>query len=919
IPADNGWRRYRIPITDSLRVRFGSPDLTLARHVRVWLDGITHTDDDPLEDQATNQQRPLVMLGGMEIVGSRWVTSDLTPAQTGSGTTMTLNAVNNVDNADVYTPPFDPGTTRNGARDQTRREQSLALEFTRLLPGDSLEAYKSFSLDEDYSRYGTLKFYVAGVEIPNYDPVTSNLFYFVRFASDEHGLNFYEYRAPVPPSSHPGAINWSEVKLKLTDLSNLKVDPRYSLSDTIIAPGETPGVTLVVKGRPSFTRLRRISFGVVNLDTAVVTSSGSVWLDEIRATDVARDRGTAERFTVTGRMANLLHYNVTYDARDEDFMQVGDTRGSGNRSSTYTVNAGFDLHRFFEGTGILLPISVNVTGSRAQPRYTAGDDVLRTGALAAASESQSGSRSYSVSYQRTWSERSHPLLRYTLGGVTANLSQARSVNLNPASVDTSRALSAGVSYSISPRKLLPVPIPEGRTYDRLRDGSGSLVLRNITQGRTAFIDFGADTRPFDPLLHHQFQARRNLMLSDPIREHIGFINLGKVVTWNQSMDSRYSLNRGRWLAPQLSWNASYFQNNGPELSKDLSIRAVNNAESFTASWGLPFDQLVARGRAAPRDTLKRAGPSFLRSLASCLGAVTMDAGVTRSSGFTRLAGAPRLAYMWGLTSDPGLRPDSTGSVQAAFGNASNETQDWRAGLRTRLLLAYDASIQTQANFGWHRTEVNDVPNRSQRVQFPDLDVDYGKLPEAIGLKHVFSNPRLRTTYSRNRNTEYSNSDTPTNISTNEEWRPLLGLTGDFRNGARAELHVQHRATVTEYRQVGSSIASDANTDVDLSLSRNYTRGQKVTFLGKQSTVKTNINMGLTATYSRRKSETRQAGIDRPINPISEDRLSVNATGSYGFSNNVTGNAELGFSQNRDLQRDIISRSIRIELRAQLTF
>jgi hypothetical protein len=275
--------------------------------------------------------------------------------------------------------------------------------------------------------------------------------------------------------------------------------------------------------------------------------------------------------------------------------------------------------------------------------------------------------------------------------------------------------------------------------------------------------------------------------------------------------------------------------------------------------------------------------------------------------------------MWGLSNDPGLKPDSTGSVQAAFGNATTENQDWRAGIRTRLLLGYDASIQTQANLGWHRAEYNDVLSRSQRVQFPDLDMDYGKLPEVIGLKHVFSNPRLRTTYSRNRNTEYSNSDTPTNISTSEEWRPLIGLTGDFRNGARAELRVQHRSTETEYRQVGSSIASDANTDVDLSLSRNYTRGQKVTFLGKQSTVKTNINMGLTASYSRRKSETRQEGIDRPINPISEDRLSVNATGSYGFSNNVTGNAELGFSQNRDLQRDIISRSIRIELRAQLTF
>jgi hypothetical protein len=90
-------------------------------------------------------------------------------------------------------------------------------------------------------------------------------------------------------------------------------------------------------------------------------------------------------------------------------------------------------------------------------------------------------------------------------------------------------------------------------------------------------------------------------------------------------------------------------------------------------------------------------------------------------------------------------------------------------------------------------------------------------------------------------------------------------------------------------------------------------------LGKQSTVKANITLGLTGTYSRHKSETRQAGVDRPFNPVNEDRLNINARGSYGFSNNVTGNAEVGFGQNRDLQRDIIRRSIRLELRAQFTF
>ena len=112
-----------------------------------------------------------------------------------TGTTVTLNAVNNVDNANVYTPPFDPGSTRNGAQDLTRREQSLALEFTKLRPGDSLEVFKTFSLDENYSRYQNLRFWVAGIEISRFDPLTGSLFpyvpatdslyYFVRFASDE--------------------------------------------------------------------------------------------------------------------------------------------------------------------------------------------------------------------------------------------------------------------------------------------------------------------------------------------------------------------------------------------------------------------------------------------------------------------------------------------------------------------------------------------------------------------------------------------------------------------------------------------------------------------------------------------------------------------------------------------------------------
>ena len=82
-------------------------------------------------------------------------------------------------------------------------------------------------------------------------------------------------------------------------------------------------------------------------------------------------------------------------------------------------------------------------------------------------------------------------------------------------------------------------------------------------------------------------------------------------------------------------------------------------------------------------------------------------------------------------------------------------------------------------------------------------------------------------------------------------------------------------------------------------------------------VRTNVNLQLTTVYERQKGGIRVGNSSELNNPVDRTRLSVNGTGSYGFSSNVTGSAVLGFSQNRD--RYIIRRSIRVEMRAQFTF
>lgn len=941
VASDNGWRRYRIPIGDTLAVRFGSPDLTLARQVRVWIEGIQDPDPPaPPNDAVDPAVRPLLVLGSLDIVGSRWQASDLTSTARLAGTTMTLNSVNSVDNADVYVPPFDPGQTRNGSQELTRREQSLALEFTELQPGDTLEAFKTFSINEDYSRYGALDWYAAAFQVPGYVAGVDSLDYFVRFASDELGRNYYEYRTRMPASSARRAIQWREVHLALTALSNLKLAPGFPKADPILyqAPGANPGEEYTVHGHPSFTRIRRISFGIINRSSRSYPE-GQLWFDELRATDVAKDVGRAQRVLVNGRFANLLSYNMAWNGRDANFITVGQSRGTGNTTNQFSFATSLDLHRFYEATGIVTPVSFSYTRSTSTPRFTAGDDVVRTGPLAAASQSVTETRTVSTSYSRQWSDRANPLLRYTLGGLTGSIRRSETLGHNPSTKDSSVSLSANVNYGISPRRLLALglphtklklyPLPErfywnysiatvhSQTYDRLRDSTLSLRPREPISGRSAFIDFGADTRPIDAF-HHHFEARRNLTLDEPLREQFGFVNLGKVVRWMQNMDTRYTLNRGTWLKPSFSWNSRYSQNNGPELSSDLSVRQVSNGQSATMNWDLPFDRLARLQ--VPSDTTRHASSFAWREWLSHIGALGWDASFSKSSSYSRIMGTPNMLYLLGLSSDAGLSTDNTARVRAAFGNDATDGLDWRSGARTRVTLPFGATMQTRFDLSAHRANTNGVINRTVSLKFPDFDLDYGHLAQAIHLDRWLVNPRLRTAYNRSQlKSYYNNSVEPSGISRSSEWRPLLGVQGDLKNGARTELRVERRVTQTENTLLGNSVTTDRNTAVNFSITRSYSQGQKVTFLGKETTVRSSISLGLSAVYSRRSGETIDHRFERPQQVVQRDRLSVNGTGSYSFSTNVTGNVAIGFGQDRDLQLHLVSRSVRVEVRAQFTF
>ena len=943
VASDNGWRRYRIPLNDARAVSFGNPNLTLAKHVRVWVDGADSVEVDPntLSDPYAIIL-PYLVLGSLDIVGSRWQSTALDSTATALGATQTLNAVNSLDNADIYAPPFQPGQTRSGNQEVTRREQSIALEFTGLPPRGSLEAFKTFSLDEDYSRYANLRWYVAAYDVRG-AAVHDSLRYFVRFASDEVGQNYYEYSATLPrfsPERDPVQLVWDAATLRLTDISNLKLTKGYT--DPINAPFvyAVPGTSIryAILGRPSFTRIRRISFGLVNGDTTLTWDRGQLWFDEVRSTDISKDVDKAGRLMVTGNWANLMRYNASFDGRGADFVTVGQTRGTGNSTRAVQLGAQFDLHRFFEGTGIQLPASFNYSDNSSKPRFTAGDDVVRTGALAEASESRAINRAWTLNYSRVWTDRSNPFLRFWLNGLNGSVNGSSGSARSPNAIGAQQSFGATVNYGITPRRYMPLrvpltrfrlyPLPErawwnyavGTTHStsvqRLPDGTLAGTVSDII-GRTAGIDCGADSRWIDAL-HHHIEAHRNLTLPLPLLERVGPVNFGRVVAWRQATDISYTLARGAWIRPTLSWSSSYAQNNGPELSPDLSVRSIGNGQTVRGNWDFPFDRLVA---APGRADSGRAGPPMWRRAGSHLGTISADAQFNQSSAYSRMTGTPSFVYLFGFSRDPGLED---GRVAPAFNNQSARSEDWRAAVRSRLALIYGSFASVRGEWSARNQNTNGVANRTAALDFPNLELDYGRVAHAVRLDRFLRNPQLRTTYDRTRQTEYQlNSTTPSTIRTGTNWRPLLGVSGDLRNGAHADLQLE-RSTTQELNQVlGSSLKTTRNTNLRLSLSRSYTQGQKVNFLGKETVVKSTVSLGATGTYSRNSSETRLldsgGGATGITQPTDSDRLAVNGTGSYGFSNNVTGNVTLGYGQDRDLVAKIVHRNVIVELRASFTF
>ncbi len=910
----NGWRLFRIPLSSPAFVSVGGPSWDDIKHSRIWLDGLTGP---------TN-----IQIGGIELVGSRWLARPISGAMKKRGVVFDVKVRNNKDDAATYKAPFDvPNAVGESA---TRREQSLALAYDRLQGGDSVFAFKTFSDNGSgigYTQYRDIRFYVHG------DPgvETQKIRVLARFGADT--VNYYEYSLPV-------RTGWQDVRIPLEVLSRLK-ESNDALSVKIDSLTSADiGARYTVVGRPSFTRVNRISFGVTALDSASGTP-GEVWIDELRLDGVRKDVGKTGNFAVQANFADVLALNASFAKQDQDFFRVGSgvNQGTGLNHTAMGFSSTLQLDKMLPLSGLQLPVRVTVAHSTDVPKYRTGSDVVLDQGRSDVETRRADRQSVDFRYSRTGPRKG--LTRWTIDAINGSMAYSRAANVEPQSRDSSWAFAATGNYDLPIGGGKGIPLSRGlkfkylpdivsfgvdwnatrsTSYSRFIQGQqDSAAIRSNVLNRLLSLRTNASYLPINGVTtHYSLTSQRDMLQRQP-----GFTgsNVGTEVAHNQSMELNWTPRRVLFLNPNVALTGSYREdgNAGVRLNANdpLGLKNISNRGSARATTAIPLSRLAQRfrGSGSPRDS-GGGSPLLvpLRLLFGRLQDIQTSFSFERSASATRVVGKPGFAYIAGFTQklDPSLyRAPSSNLVQ---------NRQYISTASTTIQPLTHLSVDVRAD---HRIAFSDASLGARRIytlSWPDLNGRWLQLQQDLGLGDMLSSLVLSSHYSLKTEDQGPAGKALETHVTTTNWLPLLRWEASFRNGIRAEVNTAFSKSEALDERIGGVVRTHTTKNHDVRLTKTYPASKGIRFPWSKRRVKlpNDVNLNLTMGIARDKQYFVSPGFPAQSETDTQ-RLNVGSGTTYNFTPSITGGFDLAFRQTKDYKQNLTQRGITIAVNGQFRF
>ncbi len=604
----HAWKLYRIPLegADLITKKVGTPSKEQIQYVRIWFDGMTKPGE--------------IWIADINLVGNEWKELGVAPPQTpenykvpedkNKGVFATV--MNTHENPDYAPPPGVMGEV-DLYTNAVQREQSLVMQVKSLAPGENGILQKTFYEAQDYINYKTLKMFVGGDDNQHMiQEERSDIEFFFRFGADMN--NYYEIREKVYPE-------WdarNEIKIDLVKLAALKaVIANYDSSGYRNGfQGVIDGKECFIKGTPALRNVRMLVIGVHNCGKK--TFDGEIWINEVRLTNVKKEKGMAYRARLDLDWADLLKFNGEFSKQDADFHNVAQRFGDGDNTESGNFQTSINLDKFLPSQlGIAIPFSYNQSYARSLPKYVPGTDV-ETAALDNALKDQVRTLDDKNGFTVSFSVRSRSnnfIVKNILANLRANYSQSQgtassSTIKESKNISRSGNLDWGVTFGANnyfrPFKFLGESalasrLSELKMYYTPTNFNAKISGTNTkseSETRTK-LKSKNETFSFNSSLSSQLKLFESLSLDvnrsyvndlngfspDTIRMMLNRGQLGLLTSMNQNFSARYNPRIFSWLTANGSYSANFrYGYNRQQYMRDVSLgKTYNLSGSFDLS------------------------------------------------------------------------------------------------------------------------------------------------------------------------------------------------------------------------------------------------------------------------------------------------------------------------------------------------
>jgi len=633
----SGWRQYRIPLNDPAKI-VGNPDWSDIRFARIWIDDV---DINDLGDKKLTS----LEIAEINLVGNEWkfagvADTDSTEFDMGEEETFSIEVINTHENSDIYTQPQGVEGVIDPVQKIRSREQSLVLKMNNLMPGETAIAQKTLYSDETLLNYKNLKMFVHGgdgldhsLNINMADGDT--LDFFLRLGSGNNNENYYEIRMPVYD-------NWdarNEIEVDFEDFSRLKLEMEASAKDTIVEK-QPNGHTFKISKQPSLSRIRWMIAGVKNRSRHPIFSE--VWLDELRITNVRKEKGMAMRAKGDIRLADIFSINGEYNRKDADFHTLNARFGQGSNSRAKSLNASLNINKFLPANwGISIPVSVNYSESQSIPKWLPGKDVLvnrntvRDDSLWNAIQSLSERKGINVSLRKSSKSRNF-FLRYLVDPFRTSMSYSLNEMSNSTILyNDNTQLNGSLGYSLSfgnqnyfqPFKwlgskrfvkplsgskfyYLPSSVSvdmKGTETDKDSETRSGILSRESSANFTR--TFSTNYKPIQALALDYTRTLTSDMRNAEWMETVSTLEPGQPRNISQRTSANLSMKFISWLNPSLKVSSNYRWDDNPAMAQSGTgtNTSVNTSLNVTGNFNPDkFLQLFKKKSSSRRTTSGRA-------------------------------------------------------------------------------------------------------------------------------------------------------------------------------------------------------------------------------------------------------------------------------------------------------------------------